>query len=155
MHDSSDVHLPVYQTKAKAPAQVTPFTRAFVVMGVVLDHTCTVSLAVRIGSLLGLCTCRCSLGPIAEFTSKCIHVIQAHHLAGIFLAAVSALYHSIKGNCLDSTQRRDADAAASTTCTDGRNADPGTSVALHLWCWLRWDDGYYVLALLGPTLCFQ
>ncbi len=40
---------------------------------------------------LGIGFVACNLGPVAEFTSKCISIIKAHHLAETFLPSIFSL----------------------------------------------------------------
>jgi hypothetical protein len=154
MHDSAEAFLPVYaaaaggqKTAQSAAADDTAddtadgsgtVEKALVVMGVVHDHLSTVQLLVRTAGLLGMRTAACNLVHVAMYTSKCIHVIQAHHAAGSFLPAVAAL-----------SAEADPEAACAERVTVGSlNRIHGTllpdlvelpgDVRLHFWSWHEW-----------------
>jgi hypothetical protein len=52
---------------------------------------CVVKEVVKAAAVLGLEAVGCNLGPVAEFTSKCICIIKAHHAAGKFIAPIFRL----------------------------------------------------------------
>ena len=79
-----------------ADSSTAAVEKVLVAMGVVHDHLSTVQLLVRTATLMGLKTAACNLGPVAEYTSKCIHIVQAHYTAGRFVPSITVRHPELK-----------------------------------------------------------
>ena len=90
LHDSQDASLPVYSGASSASAS-PEIGSVVVALGCVEDHLDSIAAIVDEGSRLGYDVGRVNLGPLTEFSSKIVHIVQAHHDAGRLLPAVAEL----------------------------------------------------------------
>lgn len=93
LHDSLAAGLPVFSKKVRraAAAGVPPTGGAMqvvVTLGVVEDHLKTVEAVLAAGRGRGLAQVRVNLGPVAEFSSKVVALLQAHSDGGVLLPAL-------------------------------------------------------------------
>ena len=90
LHDSQDASLPVY-SGASSASPSPEIGSVVVALGCVEDHLDSIAAIVDEGSRLGYDVGRVNLGPLTEFSSKIVHLVQAHHDAGRLLPALAEL----------------------------------------------------------------
>jgi len=132
------------------------------VIGCVDDHVEPVATVGTAAAAMGMPIHRVNVGPVAEFTSKVVHLIQAHHDAGVLVPALSSLGPSegavasgaidMNGDADEGSGTTGAGAPASlpappTVDADGEidkraeTAAPSTipthaAADMHFWCWI-------------------
>eukprot|EP00729_Bicosta_minor_P014475 gene14475-21868_t len=172
LHESRDAALPVYSEEVVASAAAAAAAAAggpasalrtvVTVIGCVDDHVEPVATVGTAAAAMGMPIHRVNVGPVAEFTSKVVHLIQAHHDAGVLVPALSSLGPSegavasgaidMNGDADEGSGTTGAGAPASlpappTVDADGEidkraeTAAPSTipthaAADMHFWCWI-------------------
>ena len=142
LHDSRDGALPVYGAAPAAADSETAIDSVIVTLGCVEDHLESIAAIVSEGKKAGFETGRVNVGPITEFSSKVVHLIQAHHDAGLLRLALEDLFGKGTGNGggSETVWREKARAPRKGGGLMGERvaADGRTSAAvcdLHFWVW--------------------
>lgn len=134
LHEDKERFLPVYEMHKQG--QDSGLDALVLVIGCVQDHSEAVTTVVSSGKALAAVSGRhlaVNVGPVSEFSSKVIHLLQAHHTADRLMPAVNMLLKRVDAPGAKA-HAQEAQAARVESLGSAGAAGPA-SAPLHFWVW--------------------